>query len=96
MPLIPLYDANPRRYIRAHYVTIGLVVVNFGIFLTMLGMSDAEIFDTLLGFAVIPARLFEGFELPTGTDNVAPSFLLFRTVFNRICTDDVIIRCCTD
>ena len=39
MPLIPLYDANPRRYIRARYVTIGLVVVNFGIFLTMLGMS---------------------------------------------------------
>jgi membrane associated rhomboid family serine protease len=81
MPLIPLYDANPRRYIRAHYVTIGLVVVNFGIFLTMLGMSDAEIFDTLLGFAVIPARLFEGFELPTGTDNVAPLLSLISYQF---------------
>ena len=58
MLLIPLHDANPRLYIRAHFVTIGLVIANFAIFLAMLWMSEAESFDAVIGYAVIPARMF--------------------------------------
>ena len=72
MPLIPLHDANPRLYIRAHFVTIGLVIANFAIFLAMLGMSEAESFDAVIGYAVIPARMFEGATLAPGVESVSP------------------------
>ncbi len=66
MPLIPLHDANPRLYIRAHYVTIALVVVNAAIFLGQMNLSERALFDAVLGYAVIPARLFGEVELPVG------------------------------
>lgn len=66
MPLIPLHDASPRLYIRAHYVTIALVVVNAAIFLGQVNLSESELFDAVLGYAVIPARLFGEVELPDG------------------------------
>ena len=76
MPLIPLHDSNPRVYIQAHYVTIALVVVNVLIFLFMLGLSEEELFDAVIGFAVIPARLFEGIELPDGVAGASPLMTL--------------------
>ena len=81
MPLIPIHDANPRLYIRAHFVTIGLVLVNFAIFLAMLGLSEAQLFDAVLGYSVIPARLFEGIELPAGMDGVSPLMSLITYQF---------------
>lgn len=81
MPLIPIHDANPHLYIRAHYVTIGLVLGNLAIFLAMLGLSEAELFDAVLGYSVIPARLFEGIELPAGMDGVSPLMSLITYQF---------------
>jgi membrane associated rhomboid family serine protease len=66
MPLIPLHDANPRLYIRAHYVTVALVVANVAIFVGQLGLGEAEAFEAILGYALIPARLFGEVELPDG------------------------------
>lgn len=81
MPLIPLHDANPRLYIRAHFVTIGLVIANFAIFLAMLGMSEAESFDAVIGYAVIPARMFEGATLAPGVESVSPLLSLVTYQF---------------
>lgn len=81
MPLIPLHDANPRLYIRAHFVTIGLVIANFAIFLAMLGMNEAESFDAVIGYAVIPARMFEGAALAPGVESVSPLMSLVTYQF---------------
>lgn len=81
MPLIPLHDANPRLYIRAHFVTIGLVIANFAIFLVMLGMNEAESFDVVIGYAVIPARMFEGAALAPGVESVSPLMSLVTYQF---------------
>jgi membrane associated rhomboid family serine protease len=81
MLLIPLHDANPRLYIRAHFVTIGLVIANFAIFLAMLGMSEAESFDAVIGYAVIPARMFEGATLAPGVESVSPLLSLVTYQF---------------
>ena len=81
MPLIPLHDANPRLYIRAHFVTIGLVIANFAIFLAMLGMSEAESFDAVIGYAVIPARMFDGATLAPGVESVSPLLSLVTYQF---------------
>lgn len=81
MPLIPLHDANPRLYIRAHFVTIGLVIANFAIFLAMLGMNEAESFDAVIGYAVIPARMFEGAVLAPGVESVSPLMSLVTYQF---------------
>ena len=81
MPLIPLHDANPRLYIRAHFVTIGLVIANFAIFLAMLGMSEAESFDAVIGYAVIPARMFEGATIAPGVESVSPLLSLVTYQF---------------
>jgi len=81
MLLFPLHDANPRLYIRAHFVTIGLVIANFAIFLAMLGMSEAESFDAVIGYAVIPARMFEGATLAPGVESVSPLLSLVTYQF---------------
>ncbi len=81
MPLIPLHDANPRVYIRAHYVTIALVVVNLLIFASMLGMGEAQRFDAILGYALIPVRLFQGVDLPDGVGGVSPLMTLVTYQF---------------
>ncbi len=81
MPLIPLHDSNPRVYIRAHYVTITLVVVNLLIFLLMLGLSEAELFDAVIGYALIPARLFTDLELPDGVAGATPLLSLVSYQF---------------
>jgi len=81
MPLIPLHDANPRLYIRAHFVTIGLVIANFAIFIAMRGMSEAEMFDAVIGYSVIPARMFEGVALPPGVESVSPLMSLVTYQF---------------
>ncbi len=81
MPLIPLHDANPRVYIRAHYVTIALVAMNLLIFIAMLSMGDEQRFETLLGYALIPARLFEGIDLPAGVGGVTPMMTLVTYQF---------------
>lgn len=81
MPLIPLHDANPRLYIRAHFVTIGLVIANFAIFLAMAGMNEAESFDAVIGYAVIPARMFEGAALAPGVESVSPLMSLVTYQF---------------
>ena len=81
MPLIPLHDANPRVYIRAHYVTIALVAVNMLVFVSMLGLSEDALFDAVIGYALIPARLFEGIELPEGLAGVSPLMSLVTYQF---------------
>lgn len=81
MPLIPLHDAKPRIYIRAHFVTIGLVVVNLAVFLAAQGMSEAQFFDAMIGYSVIPARMFEGVPLPADVPGVTPLMSLVTYQF---------------
>lgn len=81
MPLIPLHDANPRLYIRAHYVTIALVLLNAVIFVSALGLTEAQAYDAILGYAVIPARLFGEVELPAGIAAVSAPLTLVSHQF---------------
>ena len=81
MPLIPLHDANPRLYIRAHYVTIALIVINTLIFVSQLGIGDGQRFDAVAGYAVVPARFFEGFEVPSGITGVTSPLTLVTYQF---------------
>ena len=71
MPLIPLHDANPRLYIRAHYATIALIAINTLIFVSQLGIGDGQRFDAVAGYAVVPARFFDGLEVPAGIAGVS-------------------------
>ena len=81
MPMLPLHDANPRLYIRVHYVTIGLVIVNFGVFVAMSLPTAAQSYDVVLAHSVIPARLFEGQQLPEALDAVSPLMSLITYQF---------------
>jgi membrane associated rhomboid family serine protease len=81
MPLIPLHDANPRLYIRAHYVTIALILVNALIFISQLGIGDGQRFDAVAGYAVVLARLFDGLEVPAGTAGVSSPLTLITYQF---------------
>ena len=81
MPLIPLHDANPRLYIRAHYVTIALILVNALIFVSQLGIGDGQRFDAVAGYAVVPARLFDGLEVPAGIVGVSSPLTLITYQF---------------
>jgi membrane associated rhomboid family serine protease len=81
MPFLPLHDHNPRVYIRQHYVTIGLIVVNVAIHLLRLGEADADSFLTALGFGFVPVRLFEGAELAPGIPATPPLLSLLTYQF---------------
>jgi membrane associated rhomboid family serine protease len=81
MPLIPLHDANPRLYIRAHYVTIALILVNALIFISQLGIGDGQRFDAVAGYGVVPARFFDGLEVPAGLAGVSSPLTLITHQF---------------
>ena len=79
MPLVPLHDENPRRYITAHFVTIGLIAAN--IVLWLLGEASGTALSAAYGFGVVPARLFEDAELPDDLAQVAPVLTLVTYQF---------------
>ncbi|HCP00666.1 MAG TPA: rhomboid family intramembrane serine protease [Rhodospirillaceae bacterium] len=81
MPLIPLYDTNPRLYVRAHFVTIALIVVNTLIFVHQIGIEDADRFGAVVGYAVLPARFFDGLEVPTEIGSVSAILTLITHQF---------------
>jgi len=81
MPLIPLHDANPRLYIRAHYVTITLIALNVLIFVSQIGIGDGQRFGAVAGYAVVPARFFDGFVVPGGFESVSATLTLITHQF---------------
>jgi len=78
MPFLPLSDANPRRYIRTHYVTIALIVINVVVFFNTLGSIAAGTDKLIIGYALVPARLWGEAYLPAGWPGV-PALLTLVT-----------------
>ena len=81
MPLIPLHDANPRLYIRAHFVTIGLIVLNVAIFVNQIGIEETGRFAAVAGYAVVPARFFDGLVVPSEIGSVSAPITLITYQF---------------
>ena len=81
MPLIPLHDRNPLLYVRYHYVTLGLIVACAVVFLADLGATEREQIGNVLGYGLIPARLFEDAQLPAGLPDVNPLITLISYQF---------------
>ncbi len=81
MPFLPLHDANPRLYIRAHYVTIGLILLNAAIFWNTFQLTETGIDKSLIGYALVPARLLGDAQLPVGWPGVSSIFTLVSYQF---------------
>ena len=81
MPFLPLHDANPRLYIRAHFVTIALILLNAAIFLNTFGSTETGLDESLIGYALVPARLFGDAQLPVGWPGVSSSLTLVSYQF---------------
>jgi membrane associated rhomboid family serine protease len=59
--LIPIHDENPLRLIRFQIVTLGLIIVNFVVFLFTGGIAGEQTLAAVAtGFGVIPLELFSG------------------------------------
>jgi membrane associated rhomboid family serine protease len=80
---IPIYDVNALKHIRLQYVTIGLIVLNFAVWLvTGLAASPEFANNASLGLGFIPALLFDNARLdpaliivPEGWTYVTYAFL---------------------
>lgn len=81
MPFLPLHDANPRLYIRAHYVTIALILINAVIFWNTAGSVASGLDNSLIGYALVPARLFGEVQLPAGWPSVSAPLTLLSYQF---------------
>lgn len=81
MPFLPLHDHNPRLYIRRHYVTIALIVINVLIHVATGGGTPHDRMIAALGFGFVPGRLFDGAELAAGIPSVSPMFSLLTYQF---------------
>jgi membrane associated rhomboid family serine protease len=81
MPFLPLHDANPRLYIRAHYVTIGLILLNAAIFLNTFELTQTGLDSSLIGYALVPARLLGDAYLPVGLPQVSSTLTLVSYQF---------------
>jgi membrane associated rhomboid family serine protease len=61
---IPLYDTNNLRHIRFQYVTLGLIIANFLIYIgTVLGVSEQTAWADAIGLGYIPAVINDIAEL---------------------------------
>lgn len=57
---VPLYDVNALKHIRLQYVTIGLIVANFAVWLvTRLAATDQFATEAAIGLGFIPALVFD-------------------------------------
>jgi len=81
MPFLPLHDANPRLYIRTHYVTIALIALNAVIFWYTMDATARGVDETLIGYALVPARLWGEARLAADLPGVAPVFTLVTYQF---------------
>ncbi len=81
MPFLPLHDANPRLYIRAHYVTIGLILLNVAIFWNTIALTASGIDPSLIGYTLIPARLLGDAQLPVELPGVSSALTLVSYQF---------------
>ena len=81
MPFLPLHDANPRLYISAHYVTIGLILLNAAIFLKTFGLTESGLDSSLIGYALVPARLLNDAQLPAELPGVTSTLTLLSYQF---------------
>ena len=81
MPFLPLHDANPRLYIRAHYVTIGIILLNAVIFWNTFGLVETGLDRSLIGYALVPARLFGEAQLPPDFPGVSSTLTLVSYQF---------------
>lgn len=81
MPFLPLHDANPRLYISAHYVTIALIVLNAVIFWNTIDATARGVDETLIGYALVPARLWGEAQLVADLPGVASIFTLVTYQF---------------
>ena len=71
MPFLPLHDTNPRVNIKFHYVTIIIIIINVLIFINTFGMTYSALDNYLIGYTLIPARLFGNFNLSNGHTNTS-------------------------
>lgn len=60
--MIPLFDRNPSR--RLPWVTIGLIVLNFAVFIYMLTLSRVNLDIFTYRYAAVPWELLHGKQLP--------------------------------
>ncbi len=81
MPFVPLHDANPRLYIRAHFVTIGLILLNVAIFWNTAELVTAGLDNSLIGYTLLPARLFGDAQLPADWPGVSSALTLVSYQF---------------
>ena len=81
MPFLPLHDANPRLYISAHYVTIGLILLNAAIFLKTFSLTETGLDASLVGYALVPARLLGDAQLPVDWPGVTSTLTLLSYQF---------------
>ena len=81
MPFLPIHDRNPRLYIRAHYVTIALVIANVAIFVAMLGLNEEALYESVMGYALVPGRLLGDAVLPAEFPGVPAMFTLITYQF---------------
>lgn len=84
--LVPLWDTNPLDRIRFQFVTVGLIIINCGVFFFMWAMEDSLHAQAQLAFAVIPNELLNqpnqsGFRVPAGAFNVAEPITLVTYMF---------------
>jgi membrane associated rhomboid family serine protease len=81
---VPVYDNNPLRGIRFQYVTVGLIVLNFAVFLLQVAGMRMEV---VASFGVVPARLLAAplatstAALPIGFQDLPPWATLLSYMF---------------
>ena len=81
MPFLPLHDTNPRVNIKYHYITITIIIVNVFIFIDTFGISYSGLDNYVIGYALIPARLFGELSLSDSYTNTSAIFTLFSYQF---------------
>ncbi|MBI36091.1 MAG: rhomboid family intramembrane serine protease [Alphaproteobacteria bacterium] len=81
MPFLPLYDSNPRINIKFHYVTISLLAINLFFFIETINLVRVGFGETLIGYTLLPARLFGGLDLPLNAQGNGVLFSLISYQF---------------
>ena len=81
MPFLPLYDSNPRVNVKLHYVTISLIAVNLFFFIETISSVRIGFGETLIGYTLLPARLFGDLNLPLEAQGFGVVFSLISYQF---------------
>jgi membrane associated rhomboid family serine protease len=81
MPLLPLHDRNPLKWIRYHWANLSLIVLTVAVFRWQYSLDDAGFYQVAMAFGTVPAAVLGDIPPAPGLGVLPPQVTVVTSAF---------------